>query len=479
MKRLIFLSLAILTSTPFLFAQDSTEELQERIAELESLVSILQSKLGEVDLLNYILVALGGTVFLIIILVFNYSFRRKISKEINAIKRQLLCGYRESISELIPEEGDDRNQEVLKVVEYNRNLKNLSVEQHSYLPDDWVVQGLEFYYRDEPEQALVAFDRALGEGGDSVRLHFGRAVVLCELNRFEESAGSLRRAVEISPGIAEVHYQLGVVLEELGQDEEAVESFRKAVELKPDYPKAYKKLGLDLRKLKREEEAVQTYSRMGDTLVRLGREEEAIEAYSNMAVDLIKLVPEEDNQLTHSKIDLETLEREQEVLDSYYAMGSKFTELGRNEEALDAYEEILKIKPDDREACFCRCRVLARLGRYEESSDHLKNLLEKAPELAKAWYLYGNVLNKLGLDREAVEAFNIVANLKPEHADTYQKLASVHAEKGNNEEALVNLEKYLKLNPDEVNRKFKGFEALKRDPGYQNLVKKYNSGAQV
>lgn len=480
MKKLYLFTGTFLISGLSLSGQNSAEQLQERVVELESLVSILQSKLEEVDLLNFILLAITGAVFFLIFLVMNFSFRRRVSRELNAIKRQLMGSLREHISPIISDDDNGVGEQRERIAEYDRKLKELSVSERDFSSMDWIIRGLDNYYTGEFERALKAYGEAVKKGHSLAEGHYGKGMVLMAMGRPDEGEPEFRLTLELKADFAECWFALGEALEQLEKSEEAVESFRKAVELRPEYPAAYRKLGMDLRKLERKEEAVQTYNRMGDTLIRMGREEEAVEAYRNMAVDLIKLgQSDEKSGAGHGRVDLEILEREQEALDSYYAMGSKFSELGRNEEALDAYEEILKIKPEDREAQFCKARVLTRLGRYEESGESLRDLVDSAPANVKAWYLFGKVLSKLGKEEEAVEAFNTVARLKPDHPDTYQKLAAFHADKGNKKEALENLERYLELTPVDARRleKFHGIETLKKDPAYLELVNRHSAAA--
>jgi predicted O-linked N-acetylglucosamine transferase (SPINDLY family) len=86
-------------------------------------------------------------------------------------------------------------------------------------------------------------DRVGPASDGSARMMVVFAGHLCGLGAREQGEAFLRRAVALSPGLAEAHSALGVVLGDLSRLDEAIASFRRALALKPDAADTLANLG--------------------------------------------------------------------------------------------------------------------------------------------------------------------------------------------------------------------------------------------
>ena len=66
--------------------------------------------------------------------------------------------------------------------------------------------------------------------------------------------------------------------------------------------------------------------------------------------------------------------------------------LGRYEEALKAYEQTIKVNPDDAEAWANKGIALGHLGRYEEALQAFDQAIKIDSNCAYAWYNKGSLL---------------------------------------------------------------------------------------
>jgi tetratricopeptide (TPR) repeat protein len=99
----------------------------------------------------------------------------------------------------------------------------------------------------QPEQALVAFDRAVELNPRYVEAHIHRGLVLTQLGRTAEAEEAFRRASalegprtgrftpHVAARLANQHAALGESYAESGAVQDAVEQYRKAVELGPAF----------------------------------------------------------------------------------------------------------------------------------------------------------------------------------------------------------------------------------------------------
>ena len=101
---------------------------------------------------------------------------------------------------------------------------------------------------------MQAFDKAVELDPDDSNAWDGKALGLCNLERFEEALQASEKALELSPNNCGGLHLKGVALDNLGRHEEALQAYDKVLELYPDNEAWIDKLDV-LRKLGRDEEA--------------------------------------------------------------------------------------------------------------------------------------------------------------------------------------------------------------------------------
>lgn len=168
------------------------------------------------------------------------------------------------------------------------------------------------------EDAITCFDRAIDINPSSFEAWHNKGLAWFEFGRagfrsvaqkeLAEALNCLNRAVEINPNSDEAWYNRGNVLWHRGRDQEAIESFDRAIELNSNYPMAWKMKSLALNGLGKAHEALASMDRAlelsnyqlvdawvdrGSTLLSLGREKEAVQNYD----DALKLVKPEDQEI--------------------------------------------------------------------------------------------------------------------------------------------------------------------------------------
>jgi tetratricopeptide (TPR) repeat protein len=97
------------------------------------------------------------------------------------------------------------------------------------------------------------------------------------------------------------------------------------------------------------------------------------------------------------------------------AKGRTAYEAGKYEDALAAFEEAKKERPDDPAVEYNRAVALAQLGRVAEAKSAFQRVAESnKPELQqKAWYNMGNVHAGLGERKEALQSYRRALKLDP------------------------------------------------------------------
>jgi tetratricopeptide (TPR) repeat protein len=118
------------------------------------------------------------------------------------------------------------------------------------------------------------------------------------------------------------------------------------------------------------------------TLVDLKHPEQAIEAYDK------------------------ALALQRDLALAWQNKGSALLMLGRNRDALDAFEQAIDCKTEYLEAAWInKGSALRLLKRYGESLEAFNEALKVNPNSARAWYSLGAVLHKVGRAKAADDAF--------------------------------------------------------------------------
>ena len=100
----------------------------------------------------------------------------------------------------------------------------------------------------------------------------------------------------------------------------------------------------------------------------------------------------------------------------FVAKGISSAYLGRHQEAIDCYDEALRIDPKEAGAFSEKGAALQALGRHQEAINCYDEALRIDPNSANAWRQKGAVLNQLEKHQEALTCFDKVLMIEPKDA---------------------------------------------------------------
>ncbi|MBF0294302.1 MAG: tetratricopeptide repeat protein [Magnetococcales bacterium] len=162
-------------------------------------------------------------------------------------------------------------------------------------------------------------------------------------------------------------------------------------------------------------------------------------------------------------------------------LGNILEEMGRMDEAIASFRQVLALDPDRVEAHFglacalrptdpeASCRALMRVialqpghaeahynlsvlyqdwGRYREALDSVRRALEIKPEFTVAHHTLGNLLRGVGRCEEALAAYERVVAMDPWHADAWCGMGHACNDLGRMEESIGYFRKACEARPD-------------------------------
>ncbi len=129
-------------------------------------------------------------------------------------------------------------------------------------------------------------------------------------------------------------------------------------------------------------------------------------------------------------------------------LGLLLRQAGRTEEALEHYEQALRIQPDSPEACNNVGAILLDLGKPTEAMGYYEQALRLNPRRAEAYYNLGTALAQLDKNEEAVSYYEQALQIKSDYFEAHNNLGNILFRLGRVSEAIGHYEKAIELKPD-------------------------------
>ena len=132
----------------------------------------------------------------------------------------------------------------------------------------------------------------------------------------------------------------------------------------------------------------------------------------------------------------------------HFKLGESLAEQGRTEEAINHYQEVLRLKP-----CYALAHhnlgcILADQGRTNEAMNHYIAALKINPKLERTHINLGCILNSKGERDKAIKHYFYALRLNNNYAEAYNNIGVVLTLKGNFNGAIVFFRKALQIKPD-------------------------------
>ncbi len=171
--------------------------------------------------------------------------------------------------------------------------------------------------------------------------------------------------------------------------------------------------------------------------------------------------------------------RDPDSPEAHYNLAITLASRGRTREAVQQYEEAVRLKEDFLEARLNLSNCLARQGRHREAIEQLQIVLQSSPALPVAHYNIGNLLMRSGQTEAAIRHYREVVAAQPGFAGAHYNLGVALMKGGSLDEAAGEFRAALAINPGDARVREKltaatalrqggGGESAPRDVSYQD-----------
>lgn len=120
---------------------------------------------------------------------------------------------------------------------------------------------------------------------------------------------------------------------------------------------------------------------------------------------------------------------------------------GAPQEAIEHFQQALRLKPNYADAHNNLSNVLRDSGRLAEAIEHSEEALKYQPDFADAHYNLGITLTQAGQLQEAITHYQEAVRLSPDFADAHYNLGRALAQAGQPQEAMRHYQRAVDLNP--------------------------------
>ena len=131
----------------------------------------------------------------------------------------------------------------------------------------------------------------------------------------------------------------------------------------------------------------------------------------------------------------------------YMVLGDSLKSSGKTREAIAAYEEAVRLRPDSVRGLRSLSGALQDSGESAQASELLEKALQLAPSDPETWYRYGILDSVLGRMTEAIEKIQKAIALDPSLPEKSRKLAELLVKTGQRDRAQSALHDALRIDP--------------------------------
>ena len=261
-----------------------------------------------------------------------------------------------------------------------RDIETLWLDTLAKNPRSWMVLnnlGLEMQRQNRLEEAAAWYSEALSVRSDATA-YYNLGTVLHMLERHEEAAVNLRRALEIDASHIDAHANLGAVYMALDRPREAITHLGRAIESAPENARLHQALGR-----------------------------------AHMA---------RNQYLAAASAFQQAIERDASLDDVYFDLGLALQQQLRLDDAIVAYREAVRIDPYDMRPRHNLANALARSGQRDAALREYRAIARMDPNDPDTFYNMGQNLMAMGRYRDAAMAFETVLTIAPDDAAAHVRL---------------------------------------------------------
>jgi tetratricopeptide (TPR) repeat protein len=262
-----------------------------------------------------------------------------------------------------------------------------------------------------------------------VRAYYNLANFLYQKEDLNGAITNFEIALEIDPGMVGAHNNLGMAFLDKGDQAGAVAQYRAAIKLDSDY-------------------AVAHYN-LGSVLLKLGKTDEAIAEFkAALTIDPAHSELRNNSELALPEVTAKRIKTN--YAQFHDGLGSAYEGKTQIDEAIEQYQEALKLDPNYSQARYNLANALLKKGEVDQGVAQYQEAFKNDQGDAKSHNNLGTALRREGRVDDAIVQYQEALKIDPDYAPAHFNFANALLQKGEVNSAIAEYQAALKLKPDNV-----------------------------
>ncbi len=222
------------------------------------------------------------------------------------------------------------------------------------------------------------------------------------------------------------------------------------------------------------EEAESIYRKVLSTQSNPVRVPDALENLYHLVLLDFGTVLEKQGKLDEAvELYQQALRVQPDFIQAHFYLANTFTKQGKLDEAVELYQQALRIQPDFIQAHFYLANTFTKQDKFDQAVESYQKVLKLQPDFTQAHFFLANAFKKQGKLDLAVESCQKVLKLKPDFTQAHFFLANLLKQQGKFQQSFESYQQVLKLKPDFAEAYNNLGNLLKQQGKLQEAVESY------
>ncbi len=168
-----------------------------------------------------------------------------------------------------------------------------------------------------------------------------------------------------------------------------------------------------------------------------------------------------------------------DIAEAHSNLGIALADQGKLNEAVAEFRTAIRINPDDAEAHFNLGIALKAQGKLDETIAAYRTAIRLKPHYPDAYVDLGIALSDQGKPEEAVAAYRTAIRLKPDSAEAHHNLGWGLRDQGQLEEAIAEFRETIQLKPDLAEARYSLGNALAAQGKVEDAIAEYRAAIRL
>jgi len=163
----------------------------------------------------------------------------------------------------------------------------------------------------------------------------------------------------------------------------------------------------------------------------------------------------------------------------WYTKGYALYDQGKYDEAAKAYDEAIRLDPNNADTWYNKGLALYDQGKYDEATKAYDEAIRLDPNNADTWNNKGNSLSHLGKYDDAINAYDEATRLDPNDAYAWYNKGNSLYDQGKYDEAIKAYDEAIRLDPNDASTWYNKGNSLYNQGKYDEAVKAYDEALGI